>query len=134
MTDYGGSCLEGTGMIVYGFSPINFASVIDGLSNSLLAGDKRLDLCTLGQFQSDDNEGYSDGWDWDVECYSSIPPLPDQWNCSDNGGGNFGGSHPGGFNALMGDGSVRVVTWSVSQHTMSAIGTISGGEVLDGTW
>jgi len=38
--------------------------------------------------------------------------------------------HPGGVNALMGDGSVRFVKDSVNGPTWRALGTIGGGEVI----
>jgi prepilin-type N-terminal cleavage/methylation domain-containing protein/prepilin-type processing-associated H-X9-DG protein len=40
--------------------------------------------------------------------------------------------HPGGVNALMGDGSVRFVKSSISGMTWRAIGTVAGGEVVGG--
>lgn len=38
--------------------------------------------------------------------------------------------HPGGVNALMGDGSVRFVKSTISGMTWRALGTVSGGEVI----
>jgi prepilin-type N-terminal cleavage/methylation domain-containing protein/prepilin-type processing-associated H-X9-DG protein len=38
--------------------------------------------------------------------------------------------HPGGVNALMGDGSVRFVKSTIDGRTWRALGTVAGGEVL----
>jgi prepilin-type processing-associated H-X9-DG protein len=38
--------------------------------------------------------------------------------------------HPGGVNALMGDGSVRFIKESVALQTWRALGTRNGGEVV----
>jgi len=38
--------------------------------------------------------------------------------------------HPGGVNALMGDGSVRFVKSSIDGATWRALGTVNGGEVI----
>ena len=38
--------------------------------------------------------------------------------------------HPGGVNALLGDGSVRFVKSSIDGNTWRALGTVSGGEVI----
>ena len=38
--------------------------------------------------------------------------------------------HPGGVNALFGDGSVRYVKNSVSPLTWRALGSVAGGEVI----
>jgi prepilin-type N-terminal cleavage/methylation domain-containing protein/prepilin-type processing-associated H-X9-DG protein len=40
--------------------------------------------------------------------------------------------HPGGVNALMGDGSVRFLKDSIQAATWRALGTVQGGEVVDG--
>ena len=38
--------------------------------------------------------------------------------------------HPGGVNALFGDGSVRFVKSTIDGNTWRALGTIRGGEVI----
>ena len=40
--------------------------------------------------------------------------------------------HPGGVNVLMGDGSVRFLKDSIQGTTWRALGTVQGGEVVDG--
>ena len=40
--------------------------------------------------------------------------------------------HPGGVNALMGDGSVRFVKGAVAGRVWRALGTVAGGEVIAG--
>jgi prepilin-type processing-associated H-X9-DG protein len=40
--------------------------------------------------------------------------------------------HPGGVNALFGDGSVRFIKNSVDWRTWRALGSIAGGEILSG--
>jgi prepilin-type processing-associated H-X9-DG protein len=40
--------------------------------------------------------------------------------------------HPGGVNALLGDGSVRFVKSTVNGLTWRALGTVTGGEVVPG--
>jgi prepilin-type N-terminal cleavage/methylation domain-containing protein/prepilin-type processing-associated H-X9-DG protein len=53
----------------------------------------------------------------------------------ENGGPTFAAVtarsyHPGGVNALMGDGSVRFVKSAISGSTWRALGTVAGGEVV----
>jgi len=38
--------------------------------------------------------------------------------------------HPGGFHALMGDGSVRFVKSTINGWTWRALGSVAGGEVI----
>jgi prepilin-type processing-associated H-X9-DG protein len=42
--------------------------------------------------------------------------------------------HEGGVNALLGDGSVRLVRDGINLATWQAMGTRVGGEVLGGDW
>ena len=39
--------------------------------------------------------------------------------------------HPGGVNALLGDGSVRFVKQGINQALWQALGTVAGGEIVD---
>jgi prepilin-type N-terminal cleavage/methylation domain-containing protein/prepilin-type processing-associated H-X9-DG protein len=144
MTDYAGSNLDNSGAIVYhdthnNSGLISFNAIVDGLSNTLLAGDKRLNLTFLGQLQSDDNEGYSDGWDHDVMRFTGTaaadgdtiaPPLPDYFAPTGNGQQRFGSSHPAGFNVVFCDGSVRFLQYSINPITFSQLGTRDDGQVI----
>jgi prepilin-type N-terminal cleavage/methylation domain-containing protein len=91
--------------------PIRIQDLSDGTSVTLVAGDKRT-FRPLNGFRGDDNEGYTSGWDHDVIRRTDLAPLPD--NPAGDGDGRFGGLHPNGFNALLGDGSVRFISFSVS--------------------
>jgi prepilin-type N-terminal cleavage/methylation domain-containing protein len=103
--------------------PIRLTDLIDGTSQTLVAGDKRLAIDRLNDFQPDDNEGYTSGWDHDVHRRTDRAPKPD---CRQTGfvattddpqcqsSEKFGSSHTGGFNALLGDGSVRLISYSIS--------------------
>jgi len=42
---------------------------------------------------------------------------------------NARSDHPGGVNALFGDGSVRFVKGTIAGMTWRALGTVAGGEV-----
>jgi hypothetical protein len=125
LTDYGGSDLENNGAIIFctqGQGPtITIFSILDGTSNTILAGDKCLDPdCYLnGVMESDDNEGYSDGWDWDVMRYSTVQPMPDSAAKGYGYGfGAFGGLHTVGFNAVYCDGSVRLINFNIPLNTL----------------
>ena len=132
-SDYAASNLENTGVVPFGYIGHRMADITDGTSNTLMLGDKRLNLSFLGQYQSDDNEGYTDGWDHDVERYTNEAPLPDYVN---SGGGDgaqrFGGSHTGGFNVIFCDGSVKMLQFSIDLTTFSYLGNISDGQVVGG--
>ncbi len=137
MTDYAASNLDQTGAMAFGYVGHRLQDIIsgDGLSNTLLLGEKRLNLAYLGQLQSDDNEGYTDGWDHDVEEYTSIAPAPDFNSASAgaNGGDNFGGSHPGVFMTVFCDGSVHRISYSINPTTFNNLGNINDGVTIDFT-
>jgi prepilin-type N-terminal cleavage/methylation domain-containing protein/prepilin-type processing-associated H-X9-DG protein len=131
LCDYAASNLEGTG-VVRQSQPNTTASVTDGLSNTLLAADKRLDLVHLGQPQDDDNEGYTSGFDEDTvrrTARVSEPPAPDPRD-GFTGGRRFGSSHPGRFNAVFADGSVRSIPYSIDPQVFRRLGDKADGEVV----
>jgi prepilin-type N-terminal cleavage/methylation domain-containing protein len=147
MTDYASafSVNGNDGVIQYnaggsgGTDGSTMVSISDGTSNTIMIGDKALDLCYIGQFQSDDNEGYTAGWDWDSVRPTSAgggggPPIHDAKWCIGYGQNRFGSSHSAGINGLMADGSVRNITFSISAATFAALGTRNGSEVLGSDW
>jgi hypothetical protein len=130
--DYAGSNLENNGIVIYsnGTQYITVAAVTDGLSNTLMVGEKRLDACHLGQYMSDDNEGYTAGWDHDSIRSTTRLPLPD--NCGLGWGElRFGGPHPGIFIAVFGDGSVRGISYAVDLTNFSRMGQRNDGQPIN---
>jgi prepilin-type N-terminal cleavage/methylation domain-containing protein len=135
-TDYAGSEANGAndGAVVYNDNAGNktlltLVTITDGTSNTLFVGEKMLDRRYLNQFQGDDNEGYTSGWDHDVIRRTDRLPEPDTvtkgW-----GEQRFGGPHTGGFMCVRCDGSVSFIRYSVSLATFRAFGSRNGGEVF----
>ncbi len=129
LCDYAASNLEGTG-VVRQFTPMRFADVTDGTSNTLLVADKRLNRGKMGQPQPDDNEGYTAGYDEDTVRKTGKAPAPD-FVGDGTGKQLFGSSHTGVFNAALADGSVRTISYSVDPTAFSNLGNISDGQALD---
>ena len=109
-------------------SQINLGGMLDGTSNTILYGEKRLDPEGLGTYQTDDNEGYTCGWDHDVNRNASLQPLPDK-TARFTGWGEyrFGATHPVGFNVVMCDGAVRFVTYNIERLVFHRLGSRNEG-------
>jgi prepilin-type N-terminal cleavage/methylation domain-containing protein len=127
--DYAASNYEETGIVRYRY-PTRFADITDGSSNTLLAGDRRLNLAHLGQPQDDDDTGYASGFSNDVTRYTNQPPLPDYSAPAGDGNWRFGSSHTGGFCAVYADGSVHFLSYSISPSTFQNLGNEGDGQVL----
>jgi prepilin-type N-terminal cleavage/methylation domain-containing protein/prepilin-type processing-associated H-X9-DG protein len=120
------------------------ASVIDGLSNTILVGE-------VLPFQAADSNTYllngatagvTVPINWQTRdtpsmhpanrpCAASFGAASNSWNCrfsySSKG---FKSLHPGGANFLMGDGSVHFLKQSIYPGTYAALGSRNGNEVL----
>jgi prepilin-type N-terminal cleavage/methylation domain-containing protein/prepilin-type processing-associated H-X9-DG protein len=130
LCDYAASNLEGTG-VVRQYIPVRIADITDGLSNTLMVSEKRLNWRYLGQPQGNDYVGYTAGWENDVVRSTDEPPRPD-YNGDDDGGEDlFGASHPGRFNAVFADGSVTSISYSINPTVFSYLGNKSDGQVIN---
>lgn len=110
---------------------VNFASITDGTSNTLLLGEKRLNVARLGTFQHDDNEGWTSGWDWDAIRWGNEQPAPDHRDSRIIGCSGFGSSHRSGFNAAFCDGSVRMISYAVDHEMFRRACIRNDGQVID---
>ena len=130
LSDYAAANWELTG-VVRQYQPNKIVDITDGTSNTLMVGEKRLNLLLLGRVQRDDDTGYASGWDPDVIRQTEIAPKPDYVAESGDGERRFGSSHPMRFNAVFADGSVRSVTYSVEPGLFRRIGDKSDGQTVD---
>jgi prepilin-type N-terminal cleavage/methylation domain-containing protein/prepilin-type processing-associated H-X9-DG protein len=124
--DYGGSNWENTG-VVRRYTPTRMADIRDGTSNTLLVSEKRLNLSNLGNPQPDDNEGYTAGWDEDTIRSTAQSPAPDFTGPDWDEARRFGSSHPGGVNAVLADGSVRMINYTIDPTVFSYLGNRNDG-------
>jgi prepilin-type N-terminal cleavage/methylation domain-containing protein/prepilin-type processing-associated H-X9-DG protein len=98
---------------------ISFHDIRDGSANTLVVSEKRFTLSHIGRNHGSDNEGYTSGWDWDVMRRGDWVPIPD---CNQCGlAAHFGSSHPGGINALFGDGAVHHIAYTVDRLVFASL-------------
>jgi prepilin-type N-terminal cleavage/methylation domain-containing protein/prepilin-type processing-associated H-X9-DG protein len=131
---------------------VTLTTISDGTSNTLLVGEKYVtttlyrgaDPAATGGYghQWGDLNGYYAGWGWDTVRFGRLQPRQDDASLNYRGRTPddnlpqitvdfFGSPHPGGFNAVLCDGSVRVIRYSIDFTVLRALCTRAGGEVVD---
>jgi prepilin-type N-terminal cleavage/methylation domain-containing protein/prepilin-type processing-associated H-X9-DG protein len=108
---------------------VTAAMVTDGLSNTMVVGDKWV---SARQYQTGawhDDTGWADGWDGDTVRFTMLAPIPDT---NPNGSGyEFGSAHLSGINAVFADGSVRTIRYGISPELFNRLGHRADGQVID---
>ncbi len=129
---------SGTG-VVRSSHVVRISKILDGTTKTIMVGEKRLCLRTLGDGVRDDDHGYSIGWDMDTVARTDMPPDADPTtNCVEGMGGVplwnglMGSSHPTGFNSVFADGSVHNLSYTIDAGLFSNLGNISDGNVATG--
>jgi prepilin-type N-terminal cleavage/methylation domain-containing protein/prepilin-type processing-associated H-X9-DG protein len=130
LCDYAASNREGSG-VVRRYDPVRLRQITDGTSHTILVGEKRLNLQSLGQPQADDNEGYTSGWNADTIRRTDCAPAADYVGIGD-GEKLFGSSHSDLINVVFVDGSVRVIANSIDKVVFRSLGNICDGRIADG--
>jgi prepilin-type N-terminal cleavage/methylation domain-containing protein/prepilin-type processing-associated H-X9-DG protein len=130
---------------------IDMASITDGTSNTLLVGEKFVSTTLYGPanpattggygHQWGDLNGYYAGWGWDTIRFGRLQPRQDDASLNYRGRTPddrtpqipvdfFGSAHPGGFNAVLCDGSVRVIRYSINLPVLRALCNRGDGQVI----
>jgi len=139
--NWGGGVMRGYFDYRSSFKPINIASVTDGSSNTIMAGE------VIPSRAADSNFWYFNGayagttvpLGWNSNTYpSSAANCYQQWQNStaptgcrySAAGKGFTSFHPGGSNFLFGDGSVKFLKNSIAMVTYCGLGSRAGGEVI----
>ncbi len=136
--DYAASCGSNgrNGILIQrGLGAISFAHIRDGSSNTLMLGDKQLNLDRLGATYDDNETFASSGWESDIRRYTSAsyPPRPDSQHTSytssdpSSGSNHFGSSHPGLICVALADGSVRSLAFSIDRTVYQRLGDRADG-------
>jgi prepilin-type N-terminal cleavage/methylation domain-containing protein len=107
--------------------PLNSRDVTDGLSNTIVIGEKALDRRTFD----------TGSWYWNEPVFSGGSGGTARWGTAivRDGSGtafptNWGSAHTAGALFLFGDGSVRILRFGMDGSVLFALLTPAGGEVV----
>ena len=117
---YWGNGNQGGFMVRSIHSPVMTpASILDGLANTLMVGEKSVHYQYYDVASCADNEGWSTGWDWDTIRWGNRSPKSDRnavpcesW---------FGSVHQGGCLFAFGDGSIHTISYSIDQELFRSL-------------
>ena len=137
--DYAGNAgtnANGTnGVIVRtGYGQVNFLSITDGTTNTVLFAEKQLNRAMFGS-SYDDNESYcTPGWngDWEVYRWGLATPAADRNVSGDLTPSHaFGSAHTTGLNVAFCDGSVRFIRYGLEGIVWQRLCIRNDGQVLN---
>jgi prepilin-type N-terminal cleavage/methylation domain-containing protein len=126
--------------VVYSRSTIRLSQITDGTSNTIMVGEKHLSVQNyLTGADAADNENLYVGFDNDHTRSSNnrrtgnanqirFPPRPDGRVVNTH---TYGSAHPAGFNIVLCDGSVRILSYNISELNYMRLGHRADGETID---
>jgi prepilin-type N-terminal cleavage/methylation domain-containing protein/prepilin-type processing-associated H-X9-DG protein len=115
---------------------IRLSAITDGLSQTILIGERQMNVAKFGS-AIDDNEPFVlSGWNDDYDAFrlggwpdgTPLPPQRDYRSTSDAASPHFGSSHRNGTPFVFCDGSVRSVRFSVDPAAFLRACVIDDGE------
>ncbi len=103
--------------------------ISDGLSNTMVLGEKALIPSNYQSGAWCDDCGWADGWDPDTLRSTTYLPQFDQETLTDPCY-RFGSAHPGGFNSAFADGSVRSLNYQIDPYIFNYLGDRMDGQTI----
>jgi prepilin-type N-terminal cleavage/methylation domain-containing protein len=127
--DQGGT-VKSTGF----YTPITFAKISDGSTNTLVLGEKFLipSRYLIGDWH--DDKGWADGWDPDTLRCTICKIMADREIAGNEGrlaGFRFGSAHSSGMNAGFADASVQFLNYDIDQEVFNRMGNRSDDELIN---
>ena len=113
---------------------IKIAHIQDGLSNTLMLGEKSMDKSRVSTGNCFGDVSPLIGYPDDDVCTSSYVRFVARGIAVDGNDScitchDFGSAHPSGFNAALCDGSIRSISYSMDLEILRQVASIQGGEV-----
>jgi prepilin-type processing-associated H-X9-DG protein len=111
------------------------AGIRDGLSNTLLVGEKWLRISEYSTGAWGDCVGPSFGWCQDTARSAALPPMQDHGDLLALANGTnaryiMGSAHPGGMNAVFADGAVHSISYSIESALFRHLAHRNDGQVV----
>lgn len=138
----GGAAVQIPAGTTPGSTPISQTQITDGMSNTILVGEKEMNVnyCT-SQCQPDDNDGYVGGFQDDVVRWGAFPPGPDRQSPLATQPASFatlkpydyqfGSSHTSLAQFVFCDGAVHGIRFSVDPTLFSYLSSRNDGQPVD---
>ena len=109
--------------------------VTDGTSNTVMVGEKQVHPSVLGSAGGDNEVWNNSGWDQDHVRFGEAVPQSDDLHPNSTAATfwsvRFGSSHTGGFNAVMGDGSVKFIRYDIDAANWMRLCLVADGQVIN---
>lgn len=122
-----------SGQMLSAMSGARFAEVTDGLSQTLMIGERGYStIAGIGEVTS----AWCGTLAYDVDYlrFHSVPHLTVLPGVRVNATNTFNSSHPGGTHFLLADGSVQFISESLDVQLYYALSTPNGSEVVNGSF
>jgi prepilin-type N-terminal cleavage/methylation domain-containing protein/prepilin-type processing-associated H-X9-DG protein len=103
------------------------ARFTDGLSNTILVGEKSYDVAVQAESWYFDESFFLGGTKGTARGATALSFDGPGINYKDN----WGSPHPDGVNFLFGDGTVHLLSYNIDTSVMSALMTPAGGETVE---
>ncbi len=115
-------------------SQTNFASVTDGLTNTIMIGERHVHIEKLKNENTGHDGPILSGWAY-TTMRAAGPDYPLAQNMRDDVDGVehlvFGSFHPGIVNFVMGDGSVRPIQVNIDEDNLGRLASREDGQVIN---
>jgi choice-of-anchor C domain-containing protein len=119
-------------------TPVRLPDILDGASQTMILGEKALNIELLGM-EVGDSDGWASGCNVNTVRTAQLQPVrtyqtpcgptnSDTYGCSQ---GRFGAEHSTGFNTLFADGSVHLIRFSVDLANFSNLVHRKDGQAID---
>jgi prepilin-type N-terminal cleavage/methylation domain-containing protein len=129
--NYCAACSEGKRTTGF-YTRIGFNQITDGSSNTLVLSEKRLNISEYETGNgSDDDAGWSDGWDFDTLRATVCLPEADGDGEIDAKPYQFGSAHASGINAGFADASVRSINYDIDIQIFNYLGHRADEEAIN---